>query len=82
MSEQAKKIAKDTFSNHQHDTDFGNARGVRNYFDKAILNQANRLVGLHSISQTDLTTITEEDLAEGEPTFSSNKTSIGFKTNF
>lgn len=78
LSEQAKELSKNTFLKHAHNTDFGNARGVRNYFDKAILNQANRLVGFQSISKADLTTIVDEDLPDVESPFTNNKSSIGF----
>ena len=41
---------------------FGNARGIRNVFDKAVMNQANRLVKLKNINNSDLTTIIASDL--------------------
>ncbi len=41
---------------------FGNARGIRNLFDKAVMNQANRLVKLKNINNADLTTIIASDL--------------------
>ncbi len=48
----------------ENSKDFGNARGVRNIFEKALVNQANRLVNLNS-SELDinkLQEISEEDL--------------------
>lgn len=43
--------------------DFGNARGVRNLFERFILNQANRLVMLQEPTREDLVTIRSEDVA-------------------
>lgn len=42
---------------------FGNARGVRNLFEKAIVAQANRLAQSDSISKETLMLLTKEDLA-------------------
>ena len=42
---------------------FGNARDVRNLFEQAINLQANRLAGLHTVSDAALTQLTKEDLA-------------------
>lgn len=41
---------------------FGNARFVRNIFEKAIANQAGRLSWIQSVSHTDLITILPEDI--------------------
>lgn len=41
---------------------FGNARGIRNLFEKFIMNQANRLVMISNPSMEDLTTIKKEDV--------------------
>ena len=41
---------------------FGNARGIRNMFEKFIMNQANRLVMVDSPSVEELTLIKEEDV--------------------
>lgn len=43
--------------------DFGNARGIRNLFEKFIMNQANRLVLLEEPTMEDLITIKKEDVA-------------------
>lgn len=40
---------------------FGNARGVRNYFEKIIINQANRLVKIENPDKFTLMTIEKED---------------------
>ena len=41
---------------------FGNARGIRNLFEKFIMNQANRLVMVSNPSMEELTTIKKEDV--------------------
>lgn len=41
---------------------FGNARGVRNIFEKLLVAQANRISGLQEISKEDLLRITEADV--------------------
>lgn len=41
---------------------FANGRDVRNYFEKALTNQANRLAGMTDVTDTDLVTITLEDV--------------------
>lgn len=41
---------------------FGNARGIRNLFEKIVMNQANRLVMLENPSKEDLTSIHVEDV--------------------
>ena len=46
------------------DRNFGNARFVRNVFEKAIQAQANRLSGKKGLSERQLTEITTEDLEE------------------
>ena len=51
----------------QERKDFGNARGVRNIFEKMIVNQANRLVMLREPTREQLSTLTEKDAVfEGE----------------
>jgi len=42
--------------------DFGNARGVRNLFEKLVVNQANRLVTMKNPDRVDLITIKREDV--------------------
>ena len=41
---------------------FGNARGVRNVFEKILVQQANRLAGLETVTKEMLTQITEADV--------------------
>jgi SpoVK/Ycf46/Vps4 family AAA+-type ATPase len=48
----------------QRDKNFSNGRFIRNFFEKVITNQANRIILLDSISEKDLTEITEDDILE------------------
>ena len=41
---------------------FGNARGVRNLFERALAHQADRLAGYEQITREDLETLTAEDI--------------------
>ncbi len=41
---------------------FGNARGVRNIFERVLVAQANRLSAMESVTREDLTKITEDDI--------------------
>lgn len=43
---------------------FGNARSVRNYLDKAISNQANRLISLENVDRDALVTLTVDDIKD------------------
>ena len=42
--------------------EFGNARGIRNVFEKVVVNQANRIVGVKNPTKEELTLLTEEDV--------------------
>lgn len=46
----------------QRDKNFANGREVRNCFEKAVINQANRLAILQNWSEKDITTMTLEDV--------------------
>lgn len=50
--------------NPEEQRNFGNARGIRNLFERLVSNQANRIIGYTSQSIKDITVITEEDVAE------------------
>ena len=45
---------------------FGNARGVRNLFERAVAAQADRLAALETLTKEDLMTLTKEDLIAAE----------------
>ena len=42
--------------------EFGNARGVRNTFEKILTEQANRIAGMETVTKEDLMRITAEDV--------------------
>ena len=56
--------------------EFGNARGVRNTFEKILTEQANRIASLPSVSRDDLMKITEDDVVSAlyEPDEDDEKT--------
>ena len=72
MAEQAGMVVEDTAvkklglylasMNEQERRDFGNARGVRNVFERMIVNQANRIVLLEEPTKEQLITLTAEDV--------------------
>ena len=45
---------------------FGNARGVRNLFERAVAAQADRLAAMTDLTKDDLMTLTKEDLIAAE----------------
>lgn len=73
MAEQAGMVVEDTAvkklglylasMNEQERRDFGNARGVRNVFERMIVNQANRIVLLEEPTKEQLITLTAQELA-------------------
>ncbi|MEO8532191.1 MAG: AAA family ATPase, partial [Flavobacterium sp.] len=70
VSEEAKEKLTDTFEllYSQKDESFGNARVVRNLFEKCVQNQANRIVKLKKLNQKILKTFSEEDIPEPKET--------------
>lgn len=72
MAEQAGMVVEDTAvkklglylasMNEQERWDFGNARGVRNVFERMIVNQANRIVLLEEPTKEQLITLTAQDV--------------------
>ena len=64
ISEDAEEMLSEklTYAVDHKDRNFGNARYVRNIFEKAIQAQANRLSGKTGLSERELTEITREDL--------------------
>ena len=45
-----------------HPETFGNARGVRNLYEKILIQQANRLAGAERVTKEDLVALTKEDV--------------------
>lgn len=70
LSDEAKEKLKDTFEllYDIKDESFGNARVVRNLFEKCIQNQANRIVKLKKIDSKILKELNEEDIPEPKDT--------------
>jgi stage V sporulation protein K len=67
---EAKEKLTDTFEllYSKKDENFGNARVVRNLFEKCVQNQANRIVNLPLLNQVILKTFTETDIPEPKET--------------
>ena len=60
---QAREMVRDFIREESGDSiAFGNARGVRNLFEQILVNQANRLAGLDTVTREDLMKITPTDV--------------------
>ncbi len=70
LTQEAADKLKDTFEllYAKKDEGFGNARVIRNIFEKCVQNQANRIVVLKEINATILKTLTEQDIPEPKET--------------
>ena len=70
IDDDAKEKLGDTFDLlvDKKDESFGNARVVRNLFEKCVQNQANRIIKLSKISKKTLKKFTEEDIPEPKET--------------
>lgn len=66
MDENAKDKLSDTFTLlvEKKDDSFGNARVVRNLFEKCVQNQANRVIKIKKLTKKILKTFKEEDIPE------------------
>ena len=66
LSEEAAQAVREHLQELYEDRDgnFGNARDVRNLFEKIVAAQADRVAGLENPSDEDISTITLEDLKE------------------
>lgn len=64
LSEEAEKFAAEFFTKRceNRPANYANGRDVRNFFEKALVNQANRLAAMEKIEDKDLTTLEIEDL--------------------
>lgn len=58
----AREALVDAIEDAKRDPDFGNARGVRNLFEKILIEQANRLAAAESVSKEALMTIEAVDI--------------------
>lgn len=63
LSEEAEKFAMDFFTKRceNRPENYANGRDVRNFFEKALINQANRLASLEKIEDSQLTTLEVSD---------------------
>jgi stage V sporulation protein K len=70
LTEDTIEKLKDTFDllYAKKDEGFGNARVIRNLFEKCVQNQANRVIKLEKITPDILKTLTEEDIPEPKET--------------
>lgn len=70
LTPDAREKLQDTFDllYEKRDDGFGNARVVRNLFEKCVQNQANRIVQLKKITPTILKQLREEDIPEPNTT--------------
>lgn len=57
-----KTLALRYFEDNHEDPTFGNARGVRNFFDKVVMNQATRILSINSPTDVEFRTIVSEDI--------------------
>ena len=62
LSAEAEDVALAYFEQNQEDPTFGNARGVRNFFDKVVTNQATRILTIANPSEEEFRTISKEDI--------------------
>ena len=62
LSSEAEEVALSYFEQNQNDPTFGNARGVRNFFDKVAMAQATRILTVPNPSEIEFRTIKREDL--------------------
>lgn len=65
LKDSARSAAYDILKNHflNKDETFGNARVARNLFQDSVANQANRLIFLDNITESDLQTLEKEDIS-------------------
>ena len=62
LTDEAKTLALRYFEDNHEDPTFGNARGVRNFFDKVVMNQATRILSINSPTDVEFRTIVSEDI--------------------
>ena len=69
LSEEAEKKAKKIFIDlyDYRDDTFANGRTVRNFFEKAMIAQANRLAGIENLTDEHLILLEAEDLPDQKP---------------
>lgn len=60
----ARETLLDCFRTYEGDKGFGNARGVRNVFEAAVIAHANRIASISDPSDDDLTSLVEDDVVD------------------
>ncbi len=61
--EETRRLVREFIAEENADSiSFGNARGVRNIFERLLVNQANRLAGMETVSRDDLMKISPRDV--------------------
>ena len=63
LPKEAEDSARAYFAQNEDDPTFGNARGVRNFFDRVAMAQATRILTVPNPSENEFRTIRAEDLA-------------------
>ena len=64
-NDEAKAALRSMLEDESRDDDFGNARGVRNLFERTLISQANRLAASTApVTKDELMTITSDDIAK------------------
>ncbi len=63
----AKRVQEILEDESENQISFGNARGVRNVFEKILVAQANRIAGMEKVTKEDLMRLTPEDLSAWDP---------------
>ena len=69
LEPEAETFCRDMFNALYQDRDenFGNARDVRNIFERSVANQANRLAAMEAPTKEDLMTFLKEDIVGEKP---------------
>ena len=63
LEEEAAGLVRDFLQEENQDAEsFGNARGVRNIFERILVCQAGRLAALDTVTREDLTRLTAADI--------------------
>ena len=69
LSDESRKYAEEYFKTlyEERDENFGNARDVRNLFERAVARQSDRVAALEAPGKEELMALTVEDLKEDQP---------------
>ena len=69
LSDESQKYAEEYFKTlyEERDENFGNARDVRNLFERAVARQSDRVAALEAPGKEERRALTVEDLKEDQP---------------